>query len=78
MPTVSEGPPQDRQPGIRQVAVVALVVVAVVLGAAVLTSVLPTSMQEVVFHTPLAIIVLIIGTGWLLWRISTRRPSAPR
>jgi FtsH-binding integral membrane protein len=50
--------------------------VAVVLGAAVLTSVLPTSLQEVVFHTPLAIVVLIVGTGWLLWRIA-RRPPGP-
>ena len=56
----------------------AAAVVAVVLGAAVLTSVLPTSLQEVVFHTPLAIVVLIVGTGWLLWRISRRRPEAPR
>ena len=62
----------DRQPGWREVIVVAVVVVAIVLGAAVLTSVLPTPVQEVVFHTPLAIIVLIVGTGWLLWRISRR------
>jgi FtsH-binding integral membrane protein len=57
---------------------VAAGVVAVVLGAAALTSLLPTSFQEVVFHTPLAIVVLIVGTGWLLWRISRRRPEAPR
>ena len=31
--------------------------------------------QEVVFHTPLAIVVLIVGTGWLLWRISRRTGS---
>ena len=75
---MSEGPSRARQPGWLQVALVALAVVGVVLGAAVVTSVLPTSMQEVVFHTPLAIIVLIVGTGWLLWRISRRRPEAPR
>jgi len=63
-----------RQPGWREVLIVAGVAVAVVLGAAVLTSVLPTGIQEVVFHTPLAIVVLIVGTAWLLWRIS-RRPS---
>lgn len=51
--------------------------VAVVLGAAVLTSILPTDLQELVFHTPLAIVVLIAGTGWLLWRIS-RRPPGPQ
>jgi len=55
--------------------VVAGAVVAVVLGAAVLTSVLPTGAQEVVFHTPLAILVLVIGTGWLLWRIARRPPG---
>jgi hypothetical protein len=60
------------QPGWRDVLLVAIVVVAVVLGAAVLTSVLPTGAQEIVFHTPLAILVLIVGTGWLLWRIARR------
>ena len=33
--------------------------------------------QEVVFRTPLAIVVLIVGTGWLLWRISRRPPGPP-
>ena len=66
-----------RQPGWRQVLIVAGAAVVVVLGAAVLTSLLPTGAQEVVFHTPLAIIVLIVGTGWLLWRIS-RRPPGPQ
>jgi heme A synthase len=66
-----------RQPGWREVIVVAAVAVAVVLGAAVLTSVLPTNLQEVVFHTPLAIVVLIIGTAWLLWRIARRPPASP-
>jgi hypothetical protein len=55
---------------------VAGAVVVLVLGAAVLTSVLPTGAQEVVFHTPLAILVLVIGTGWLLWRIARRPPGA--
>jgi anti-sigma-K factor RskA len=65
------------QPGWREVVLVAAAVVVVVLGAAVLTSLLPTVVQDVVFHTPVAIAVLIIGTGWLLWRISRREPSAP-
>jgi hypothetical protein len=56
---------------------VALVVVVVVLGAAVVTSLLPTGAQEVVFHTPLAIVVLVVGTGWLLWRIARRPPGPP-
>lgn len=68
----------DRQPGWREVIVVAVMVVALVLGAAVLTSLLPTPVQEVVFHTPLAIIVLIGGTAWLLWRISRHTDSTGR
>ena len=64
-----------RQPGWREVAPRRRVAVAVVLGLAVLTSILPTALQEIVFHTPLVILVLIVGTGWLLWRIS-RRPGS--
>ena len=66
-----------RQPGWREVVIVAAVAVAVVMGAAVLTSILPTNLQEVVFHTPLAIVVLIVGTAWLLWRIARRPPGSP-
>lgn len=65
-----------RQPGWPQVVLVAAIVVAVVLGAAMATSLLPTSAQEIVFHTPLTILVLIVGTGWLLWRIARRGPGA--
>jgi len=67
-----------RQPGWREVVLVAVVVVAVVLGAAMATSLLPTSAQEIVFHTPLTILVLIVGTAWLLWRIARRGPGAPQ
>ena len=62
----------------------AVAVVAVVLGAAALTSLLPTSIQTTIFHAPVLIVVLIVGTGWLLWRISRDRgndaapsPAAP-
>lgn len=64
-----------RPAGWRDVLLVAALVVGVVLGAAVLTSLLPEAIQRVVFHTPLAIAVLVAGTGWLLWRIA-RHPSA--
>lgn len=67
-------PDLRRQPGWREVLLLAAAVVAVVLGAAVLTSVLPTEAQRFVFHTPVAIAVLLVGTAWLLWRIG-RRPS---
>ena len=59
-----------RQPGWREVLIVAAVAVAAVLGLAVLTSLLPTDVQQVVFHSPLLIVVLILGTGVVLWRIS--------
>ena len=68
----------SRQPGWREVLLVAAAAVAIVLGAAVLTSILPTGLQEVVFHSPLAIIVLIAGTAWLMWRISRRPPGPPQ
>lgn len=63
--------------GWREVLVVAAVAAGVVLGAAILTAVLPTDLQRVVFHTPLLIGVLIVGTGFVLWRIATRRPPGP-
>ena len=65
---------EARQIGWRQVLLVAAVAVAAVLGAAILTAVLPTDAQRVIFHTPLLILVLLVGTGFVLWRIATRRP----
>jgi len=65
------------QPGWREVVLVAAAVVAVVIGAAVLTGLLPAAIQDVVYQTPIAIVVLIVGTSWLLWRISRRGPGAP-
>ena len=63
--------------GWRQVLVVAAVAVGAVLGAAILTAVLPTDAQRVIFHTPLLIGVLIVGTGFVLWRLAARRPPEP-
>lgn len=68
---------ETRTVGWRGVVVVAAVAVGVVLGAAILTSVLPTDAQRVIFHTPLLIVVLVVGTGLVLWRIATRRPPEP-
>jgi hypothetical protein len=56
---------------------VAAIAAAVVLGAGFVTGLLPPEIQQLVFETPLAIGVLIVGTGWLLWRISRRQPQAP-
>jgi hypothetical protein len=74
---VAEPRPIGSQPGWREVVLVAAAVVAVVIGAAVLTGLLPAAIQDVVYQTPIAIVVLIVGTGWLLWRISGRGPGAP-
>jgi len=64
----------EPQPGwrraARDVALVAVLVVAVVLGAAAVTRVLPEPIQRLVFHTPLAIAVLLVGTGWVLFRVA--------
>jgi FtsH-binding integral membrane protein len=67
---------EGSQPGLRQVIAVAAVAVAAVLGAAVLTSLLPVGIQQLVFHQPLAIAVLVAGTALVLWRVATRRPPA--
>jgi heme A synthase len=67
----------DHQPGWLEVFTVAAIVVAVVLGLAAATSLLPTTLQQVVFHTPIAIVVLLVGTTWILWRISRNRPDSP-
>jgi hypothetical protein len=58
------------------VLLVAVVVVAVVLGAAAITGLLPRSGQDLVFRTPLAIVVLMVGTVGLLLRLGRRRPPA--
>lgn len=66
-----------RAVGWREVLIVAAVAVGAVLGAAILTSVLPTDAQRLIFHTPLAIVFLVLGTSFVLWRIAARRPPEP-
>jgi hypothetical protein len=58
-----------RQTGWREVLTVAAVVVVVVLVVAQLTSGISRDIR-----TPVTILILIAGTGWVLWRI-TRRPA---
>ena len=60
----------DRIPGWREVALVAAAIVVGVLALAVLTSVLPTGLQEVVFRTPLTIVILVVVTIGLLLRLA--------
>lgn len=62
------------QPGLRQVVLVAAAAAAIVLGAAVVTGLLPEPAQRLIFHAPLTILVLLIGTTFVLWRVATRRP----
>ena len=61
--------PDVRQPGLREVLLLAAGAVVVVLLAAGVTALLPTEGQGVVFHTPLLILVLVVGTALVLWRI---------
>jgi len=72
---VVEARPTRPQPGWREVLLIAAAVVAAVLGAAALTGFLPTPIQQAIFHGPVLIGVLIVGTAWLLWRISRGRPA---
>jgi len=65
-----------RVPGWREVLLVSGAVVALVLGAAAVTGLLPTEAQRIVFHSPLAIGVLVVGTILVLWRVAGRRPPA--
>jgi preprotein translocase subunit SecY len=60
---------ETRQPGVREVLLVAAAVVVTVLVAVGITAVLPRDGQQVVFHTPLLILVLVGGTAFVLWRI---------
>jgi hypothetical protein len=72
---VAEG--GKRTVGWREVLLVAAIAVGVVFGAQILTSLLPSEAQRAIFHTPLLIGVLIVGTGFVLWRLAARRPPEP-
>jgi len=65
----------ERRIGLREVLLVGALVVGVVAAAVVVTSVLPTDAQYVVLRTPLLILVLVLGTAGVLWRIT--RPDRP-
>ena len=45
------------------------------MSAAVLTFLLPGDARDVVFRTPLLILVLIVGTALVLWRITRPGPG---
>lgn len=75
-PAAGSAPADQRAPGWREVLLVAVAIVAVSLGAAFVTGLLPAGAQDVVFKTPLVIVVLIVGTVGLLLRLAVRRPSS--
>lgn len=60
----------DRTPGFREVLVVGAVTVLLVLAASVVTFILPPEARDLIFRTPLLILVLIVGTAGVLWRIT--------
>lgn len=70
---MSEDGSRRRPPGITEVMLVALAIVAAVALAVVVTQLLPDDIEELVYRTPIAIAVLIAGTGLVLWRISRRQ-----
>lgn len=77
-PLAAAGPAErtGRAPGWREVLLVAVAIVGLALGAAVVTGLLPPAGQDVVFRTPLVIVVLLVGTLGLMVRLVMRRPPA--
>ena len=68
-------PGATRSPGLREALLVGGLTVLVVLLAAVVTFLLPASIGDVVFQTPLLIVVLIVGTAFVLLRITRPGPG---
>jgi hypothetical protein len=64
-----------RSPGLREALLVGGLTVVVVLLAAVATFLLPAEIGNVVFQTPLLIVVLIVGTAFVLLRITRPGPG---
>jgi hypothetical protein len=64
-----------RSPGLREALLVGGLTVVVVLLAAVATFLLPPEIGDVVFQTPLLIVVLIVGTAFVLLRITRPGPG---
>jgi hypothetical protein len=69
--------PAGRTPGVREAVAVGGIAVVVVLAAAVITFLLPPDARDLVFRTPLLILVLIGGTAAVLWTITRPRRIDP-
>jgi hypothetical protein len=76
-PAAAGTPPHGttRSPGLREALLVGGLTVVVVLLAAVATFLLPPQIGDVVFQTPLLIVVLILGTAFVLLRITRPGPG---
>lgn len=72
---MADQPPAERRPGLREAILLGALAVLAVLLAAVATFLAPAPARDLVFRTPLLILVLIGGTGLVLWRIT--RPGRP-
>jgi hypothetical protein len=59
---------------LRSVIAVAAAVVAVVLALAAVAIFVP-GVGQLFARLPIAILVLLVGTGWVLWRIIGRSPA---
>jgi len=66
---------ERRSPGLREALLVGGLTVVVVLLAAVMTFLLPADIGNVVFQTPLLIVILIVGTAFVLLRITRPGPG---
>jgi hypothetical protein len=66
---------ERRQPGVRDAVVVGGILVDVVLVTAAVSLALPTPLRDIVTNTPALILVLVIGTIAVLWRVA--RGSGP-
>jgi FtsH-binding integral membrane protein len=77
VPTVADVDTEARAPWrheVRSVLIVAVLVVAAVLATAAVAIFVPP-IHDLFSRLPIAIVVLIAGTAWVLWRI-TRRPAS--
>ena len=64
---------ETRAVGWREVLIVAAIAVAAVLAAQVIATLVPP-IGDVVRATPVVVILLVVVTAYVLWRIAARRP----
>jgi len=67
---------EARPVGWREVLIVAAIAVAAVLAAQVVATLVPP-IGDVVRATPVVVIVMVVVTAYVLWRIAARRPPQP-